>query len=52
LLPRLAEGGVAVFDDIHWTEEMQRAWARIEQHAGISVALDLGRLGVVVVSGR
>jgi predicted O-methyltransferase YrrM len=50
IFPHLAEGAVAVFDDINWTEEMQRAWARVGRHDGVSIALDIGRLGVAVVS--
>jgi len=52
MLPHVAQDAVVVFDDINWTEEMQRAWARVGRHGGVSVALDIGRLGVAVVSGR
>jgi predicted O-methyltransferase YrrM len=52
IFPHLAEGAVAVFDDINWTEEMQRAWARVGRHDGVSIGVDIGRLGVAVVAGR
>lgn len=51
-LPCLAPDAVLIFDDIMWYEGMKRAWHRIESHPSVKLAVDLGVVGVVVVSNR
>jgi predicted O-methyltransferase YrrM len=51
LLPHLSDGAVVAFDDIIFPEEMMRAWKAISRHARVAVAIGLGRIGVVVISG-
>ena len=46
LLPHLKEGGLFVFDDIHWTSGMLEAWQAITRKPGLSLTLDLGRFGI------
>jgi predicted O-methyltransferase YrrM len=36
-----------VFDDIHWSAEMEAAWAYIQAHASVSVTIDLWAVGLV-----
>ncbi|WP_461149184.1 O-methyltransferase [Spirosoma pulveris] len=38
---------VFVFDDIHWSEEMEQAWAFIKSHQSVSVTVDLFWVGLV-----
>jgi predicted O-methyltransferase YrrM len=38
---------VFVFDDIHWSPGMLKAWNEITEHERISVSIDLYRLGIV-----
>lgn len=38
---------VFVFDDIHWSNEMEEAWKEIKQHPKVSVTMDLFFLGLV-----
>lgn len=38
---------IFVFDDIHWSEEMEEAWRLIIANPRVTVSLDLFRLGVV-----
>ena len=38
---------VFVFDDIHWSDEMEQAWACIRQHPAVSVTVDLFWVGLV-----
>lgn len=38
---------VFVFDDIHWSAEMERAWAYIRNHPAVSVTVDLFWVGLV-----
>ncbi len=41
------EGSVFIFDDIHWSEEMEVAWETIQQHPKVKVTVDLFFFGVV-----
>ena len=38
---------VFVFDDIHWSSEMEQAWAYIKAHAAVTVTVDLFWVGLV-----
>jgi len=36
-----------VFDDIHWSPEMERAWNNITKHPKVKLSFDLMRIGIV-----
>jgi predicted O-methyltransferase YrrM len=38
---------ILVFDDIHWSAEMEDAWAEIKQHPAVTMTIDLFFLGLV-----
>ncbi len=38
---------VFVFDDIHWSDEMEQAWAYIQKHPSVTVTIDLFWVGLV-----
>ncbi len=38
---------VFVFDDIHWSAGMQKAWNEIADHERVTVSIDLFRMGLV-----
>lgn len=38
---------VLVFDDIHWSTEMETAWASIQQHPKVKLSIDLFFMGLV-----
>ncbi|GAB2556299.1 O-methyltransferase [Spirosoma aerophilum] len=38
---------VFVFDDIHWSEEMEQAWSYIKAHPSVRVTVDLFWVGLV-----
>ena len=40
---------VFVFDDIHWSEGMEEAWAAIKAHPQVSVTIDLFHFGIVFI---
>lgn len=40
---------ILVFDDIHWSKGMEKAWAEIIQSNGVSVSIDLFRMGIVFI---
>jgi len=46
-LPHLHAGSVAVFDDIHWSREMEEAWKTIVSRPEVKVSIDLYYLGVI-----
>ncbi|AYD48042.1 O-methyltransferase [Arachidicoccus soli] len=47
LLPVLNEYSILVFDDIHWSEEMEAAWQRIIAHERVTMSIDLFFVGLV-----
>lgn len=47
LLPALHNGSILVFDDIHWSAEMERAWAEIQRHPAVRCTVDIFFLGFV-----
>lgn len=36
-----------VIDDIHWSEEMEKAWTQIKNHYAVTLSLDLYQMGIV-----
>jgi len=38
---------ILVFDDIHWSPEMEEAWAIIQQHPAVTLSIDLFFIGIV-----
>ena len=50
LLPRLSPDSVIIFDDIHWSEEMELAWKEICGHPKVLLSVDLFFLGIVFVN--
>jgi predicted O-methyltransferase YrrM len=47
LIPKLHNDSVIVFDDIHWSIEMEEAWEFIKHDPSVKVSLDLFQLGIV-----
>ncbi|MGC4103198.1 O-methyltransferase [Ferruginibacter sp.] len=41
---------ILIFDDIHWSEEMEAAWAEIQQHAAVTLTIDLFFIGIVCIN--
>jgi predicted O-methyltransferase YrrM len=46
-LAKAQENSVFVLDDIHWSAEMERAWATIKAHPSVTVTVDLFYVGLV-----
>lgn len=46
-LPKVHEDTVLVFDDIHWTEDMEKAWDYIKSHPQVTTTIDLFFIGLV-----
>jgi predicted O-methyltransferase YrrM len=45
--PNLHEHSVVVFDDIHWSKEMEQAWTAIQQDEMVTLTIDLFFIGIV-----
>ncbi|MBF9220114.1 O-methyltransferase [Hymenobacter ruricola] len=46
-LAHRTENSVFVFDDIHWSEDMERAWETIKAHPEVMLTVDLFYIGLV-----
>jgi hypothetical protein len=49
LLQKATEDSVLIFDDIHWSEEMEKAWEEIKQHPSVTLTIDLFFIGLVFI---
>lgn len=47
LLPTITNETVWIFDDIHWSEDMEAAWAIIKNHPKVTVTIDTFQWGLV-----
>ncbi len=50
LLPASHANSIFVFDDIHWSAEMEAAWEKIKAHKAVTASIDLFFMGVILVS--
>ena len=51
LTPYLNPGSILLLDDIRWSPVMWRNWQTVRRHRGVSLTLDLGRMGLCVWGG-
>lgn len=47
LLPKTNNDSILIFDDIHWSREMQAAWETIKAHPSVRCTIDLFFIGIV-----
>jgi predicted O-methyltransferase YrrM len=47
LLQSVQPSTVMVFDDIHWSRDMEEAWEEMKQHPSVTVTVDLFFIGLV-----
>jgi predicted O-methyltransferase YrrM len=47
LLPTITNDSVWIFDDIHWSAEMEKAWEIIKKHLKVKVTIDTFQWGIV-----
>jgi len=48
LLPKCHNDSILVFDDIHWSGEMEQAWVHIKNHPAVYCSIDLFFIGIVL----
>ncbi len=41
------ENSIFIFDDIHWSPEMEKAWEEIKKHKRVSVSIDIFKMGIL-----
>lgn len=46
-LPYAGNDTLFVFDDIHWSEEMEKAWDHVRSHPRVTLSIDLFQLGLL-----
>jgi len=47
LLAKSNEDSILIFDDIHWSSEMEEAWEIIKQNGAVTLSIDLFFIGIV-----
>jgi len=47
LLPTISNESVWIFDDIHWSTDMEEAWELIKNHPKVTVTIDTFQWGIV-----
>ena len=47
LLPTITNETVCIFDDIHWSTDMEEAWGIIQKHPKVTVTIDTFQWGIV-----
>jgi len=47
LLAKTNNDSILVFDDIHWSREMEAAWETIKKDATVTCSIDLFFIGIV-----
>jgi predicted O-methyltransferase YrrM len=50
LLNRSTNSTILIFDDIHWSVEMEQAWEEIKQHPSVTLSIDLFFIGIVSIN--
>jgi predicted O-methyltransferase YrrM len=49
LMERCGPESILIFDDVHWSEEMEEAWERIQRDPRVYMTIDLFFIGLVVL---
>lgn len=47
LLPSITNDSVWIFDDIHWSQDMEEAWEIIKNHPKVTITIDTFQWGIV-----
>ena len=50
LLAYSTNSTILIFDDIHWSKEMENAWSAIQQHPAVTLTIDLFFIGIVCIN--
>ena len=47
LLAKINNASILIFDDIHWSAEMEEAWEIIKMHSSVTLSIDLFFIGLI-----
>ncbi len=50
LLQYAGPATIFIFDDIHWSAEMESAWQQVQQHPSVTLTIDLFFIGLVFIN--
>lgn len=50
VMPYMSQFGIIIFDDIHWSPSMEKAWQKIQSHPETRVSIDLFFMGIVFLN--
>ena len=50
LLPKITKNGMLIIDDIHHSEEMERAWQKLKSDNRVTTSMDLYHVGILFVN--
>ncbi len=50
ILAHSTSSTILVFDDIHWSKEMEEAWSAIQQDVEVTLTIDLFFIGIVCIN--
>ena len=50
LLNHSTNSSILIFDDIHWSAEMEAAWKEIQSHQAVTLTIDLFFIGIVFIN--
>ncbi|MEO6720879.1 MAG: class I SAM-dependent methyltransferase [Ferruginibacter sp.] len=50
LLKHATDNTMLIFDDIHWSMEMEAAWLEIQQHPSVTLTIDFFFIGLVFIN--
>ncbi|HWR32182.1 MAG TPA: class I SAM-dependent methyltransferase [Chitinophagaceae bacterium] len=48
ILTKTQNDSILIFDDIHWSREMEQAWANIKEHPSVRCSIDLFFIGIIL----
>jgi len=51
-ISRAGNNSIFIFDDIHWSQEMEEAWKEIQSHEAVTLTIDLFFIGLVFFSSN
>jgi predicted O-methyltransferase YrrM len=50
ILYKTHHSSIVIFDDIHWSKEMEEAWNEIKNHSQVTLTIDLFFIGLVFIN--
>jgi len=46
------ENAILIFDDIHWSNDMEKAWEEIKESTKVTLTIDLFFVGLVFIDKK